>query len=200
MDDSDKPKFVITIGAMFETFGQEATKAILHGYWLGLNDLGLEQVQIAVAKAIRTCKHAPKPAELRELAGCGKENAEDLAFRAWTEALDAVSLGPYRHIDFDDKCVNAVIRSMGGWPTFVARFTDGESEKWARLDFVKLYKCYADRPVSDEAIAPLPGLSQFESSSIDRKPVPVRIKCKDAPRLALANRVPENVAISFRRA
>lgn len=195
----EKAEFGVTIGAMMETFGVEATKAILHGYWLGLNDLSLQQVQLAVAKAIRTCKHAPKPAELRELAGCGKENTEDLAFRAWSEALDAVSNGPYRHVDFEDKCVNAVIRSMGGWPTFVARFTDGESEKWARLDFVKLYKCYAARPVSDEATAPLPGLSEFESNSIDRKPVPVRIKCKDAPRLALANRLSETAAIPFRK-
>lgn len=189
MRPDEKPEFAIAIGAMFETFGLEATKAILHGYWLGLSDLSLEQVQHAVASAIRTCKHAPKPAELRDLAGLGVVNLEQLSLRAWGEALMAVSFGPYRHIDFEDKAINAVIRSMGGWPNFVARFTDAESEKWTRFDFLKAYVAYATRPVGDEAGSPLAGLNEFESSSKNRKPIPIRIPCNDLARLTASVRL-----------
>jgi Domain of unknown function (DUF6475) len=177
MDDNAKPQFIIAIGAMFETFGVQSTQPILYGYWLGLNDLSLEQVQLAVASAIRTCNHVPKPAELRELAGCN--NSETMSLSAWDDVLNAVSYGPYRHVDFEDKAINAVVRSMGGWPNFVSRFTDAESEKWVRLEFIRCYKVLASRGLSDEAMAPLAGISQFEFNSPERKPMPIRIACRD---------------------
>ena len=51
MDNDDKAAFAVCIGAMMETFGVEATKPILHGYWLGLEDLTLDQVKLAVSRA-----------------------------------------------------------------------------------------------------------------------------------------------------
>jgi hypothetical protein len=181
---SDKTAFAIAVGAMVEAFGQEATSAVLHGYWLGLSDLTIDQVQLAVSQALRSSKFLPKPVELREFV-TGSTDAESLAMNAWGEALKSVSLGPYRHVDFEDKTINAVVRSMGGWPMFVDRFRDTESEKWTRIEFIKGYKAYASRPVSEEATAALPGLNQFEHGRHDSKPVPIRIACSDAPRLAL---------------
>lgn len=164
MEQTEKGDFAVCIGAMMETFGVEATKPILHGYWLGLEDLSLNQVKVAVANAIRSRKAVPKPVELRELAGVITDpNA--IAQMAFTRAMDAIcGSGPYRTVDFQDKTINAVIRSMGGWPNFCARFTDAESEKWARMDFIRGYTNYANRPVSDEATAPLAGMSEVTNN------------------------------------
>lgn len=199
MNECHKPEFSIAISAMLETFGTQATKPILLGYWLGLNDLTLEQLQFGVAQAIRSCKFIPKPVEIRELA-IGSIDTESLALSAWGEALKAVSLGPYRHVNFEDKTINAVVRSMGGWPNFVDRFRDTESEKWTRIEFVKGYKAYASRPVSEEATAALPGLNQFEHGKHESKPVPIVIACKDAPRLAMiCTDVPKTTLLELRK-
>lgn len=188
MVDEDKAGFAVAIGALFASFGQDATQAIMQGYWLGLNDLELGQVQQSVAMALKRCKFLPKPAELRELIG---ENLseDDCALAAWGDVLKAVCLGPYKHIDFDDKLCNAVIRNLGGWVTFLERFSDAESEKWLRLDFVKCYKSFAKSGVSGELIEPLAGLAEREVINGQLSlPVPRKIECdskrSELPRIA----------------
>lgn len=176
MNDRDKQQFALAIGAMLETFGQEATKPILHGYWMGLQDLTLEQVQAAVSRAMGTCERKPTPVELRRLVG--EQTSEQRAISAWGDVLRAVPRGAYKHIDFADKLVNAAIRNLGGWPTFVGRFTDEESEKWARLEFIKAYQAFAAGGVDGEACEPLPGLAQMTSIGGNLcAPIPLRIEC-----------------------
>ena len=161
MVDKDKTDFAIAIGALFASFGQDATQAIMQGYWLGLNDLELTQVQQSVAIALKRCKFLPKPAELRDLLGLNVSE-DDRAVAAWGDVLKAVRLGPYKHVDFQDKLCNAVIRNLGGWVTFLERFSDAESEKWLRIDFVKCYKAFAKSGVNGELIQALPGLAERE--------------------------------------
>lgn len=176
MNDSEKASFVTAIGAMLETFGQEATKPILHGYWLGLGDLELGDLQAAVAKAIRSCDRLPRPVELRRLAG--EKTKDQRAIAAWGDVLRASSLGSYRHIDFQDRVINAVIRNLGGWPKFLERFDSEDGEKWARIDFLKTYVAFVEGGVDGEACKPLPGLSQ--ASLVNGEvvaPVPRRIAC-----------------------
>lgn len=190
MNSSDKEKFAFAIASLFETFSQETTKPIMNGYWLGLGDLSLEAVQGAVALAIRESDHLPRPAELRRLTG-EQTKAEDRAIAAWGDVLKAIPLGAYKHLDFADKLVNATIRNLGGWPSFLSRFTDAEAEKWARIEFCKAYSSFASSGVNGEAIAPLPGLSEVTiSASREIVPaVPVRIQC-DANRAAAPRLLP----------
>lgn len=178
MEATEKQDFAVTIAALFSTFGQEATRDIMHGYWLGLCDLGLEVVQGAVAKAIRECDRLPRPAELRRLTGLSSK-AEDLAIAAWNDVLKAVPAGPYKHLDFADKLVNATIRSLGGWPSFLSRFSSAENEKWARFEFCKTYQSFANSGVNGEAIRPLPGLSEVQVGPTGKlvAPVPIGIAC-----------------------
>lgn len=177
MVEADKKEFAIAVGALFASFGQDSTQALMQGYWLGLNDLELHQVQIAVASALKRCKFLPRPAELRELLGLNVSD-EDTAVAAWGDVLRAVRLGPYKHVDFEDKLCNAVIRNLGGWVTFLQRFSDAESEKWTRLDFVKCYKAFAKSGVNGELIAPLQGLSDREVINGQLcLPVPRKIAC-----------------------
>lgn len=175
-DPDDKIPFSIAMGAMLETFGVQATKPTLLGYWLGLNDLPLESVQQAIALAIRSSDRLPRPVELRRLAG--EQTGEQRAIAAWSDVIVAVPLGSYKHIDFADKLINATIRSLGGWPSFLQRLGDAESEKWARLDFLKTYGALAAGGVSGGACDALPGLSTaavVNGQVVD--PVPVRIAC-----------------------
>lgn len=195
MVDQDKAGFAVAIGALFASFGQDATQATLQGYWLGLSDLTIEQVETAVAKSIRECKFVPRPVELRELIGAHQSD-DDTAIAAWSDILRAVRLGPYKHIDFQDKLCNAVVRNLGGWVTFLERFSDAESEKWVRLDFVKCYKSFAKSGVSGELIEPLAGLSEREV--VDGQlclPVPRRIAC-DAVR-SLPPRITESYSFAI---
>lgn len=160
MDASDKQAFGECLGALFAAFDREATKALLTGYWWGLQDMQLREVQEAALLAMQRCRELPKPIELRELV---RGTAESRGELAWIDVIDAVYRGPYKNVDFENRTINAVVRALGGWPTFCARFSDAESEKWARIEFVKCYSRLSDQRLSDEAYAALPGLSEISN-------------------------------------
>lgn len=177
MDQSDLGRYQVCIRAMFASFASECTEATLQGYWLGLSDLSIEQVETAVAHSIRASKFVSRPAELREYLGLNVSE-DDTAVAAWGDVLRAIRLGPYKHVDFEDKLCNAVIRNLGGWVTFLGRFSDAESEKWTRLDFLKCYKAFAKSGVNGEMIVPLQGLSEREVINGQLcLPIPRKIAC-----------------------
>lgn len=175
MDDSHKEQFSVAITAMLETFGQEATAPRLLGYWLGLRDLELADVQKAIANAVRTSHRLPVPAELRDLV---HGSSADRAVKAWDDVQRAIPLGSYKHIDFEDQVINAVVRSLGGWPALFERCATSDSEKWYRIEFLKTYQSYAGSGVDGEACKPLAGLSECEIVDGKRSdPIPRRIAC-----------------------
>ncbi len=195
METEHKQEFATAIGAMAETFGVEATKPLIYGYWLGLCDLDLIDVQKAVQRAIQQCKAIPKPAELRLMTG-KVYDSETTALMAWEDALKALRWGKYKHVDFGDKLVNAVIRNMGGWPGFCSRFIDATSEKWIRQEFITAYKRFASSSVRSEQIAPLPGLSEVEVINGEMQTCePVLIAC-DNTRKRLPCPVVESVKLT----
>lgn len=196
MNKNDLPAFQNCVRALFASFGQECTEAAMTGYWMGLSDLELSQVQFAIASALRTSTFTPRPAELRKLTGCAVDS-ETRATQAWLGVLRAVRLGPYKHIDFSDKLCNAAIRALGGWPNFVARFIDTNEEEFARHAFSKAYRNLSASSLSDEACRPLAGIS--EACVIDHclsSPVPIRIFCeydRNATPLKMESRMPKEV-------
>jgi hypothetical protein len=176
MKPEEKPEFAVAIGAMCAAFGTDASKALILGFWMGLSDLTLADVQQAVARSMRECQHLPRPVELRRLAG--ERTAEASAIAAWGDVQKAIPLGPYKHIDFGDRLINAVVRNMGGWPNFLSRLTDAESEKWLRIEFLKCYANLASSGVNGEACEALPGLSQASAvSGVVMSPLVTQIKC-----------------------
>lgn len=164
MTESDKPTFVSAITAMLETFGQEATKPRLMGYWLGLRDLSVTEIETAVAKAIQALSRTPVPAELRALVLGTDEQAET---EAWMLVERAMPLGAYRHVSFVDQAINAAIRSLGGWPRLFERCSNADSEKWYRIEFFKAYRAFRAIGVSGDAGRALAGLS--EASVVEGK-------------------------------
>jgi hypothetical protein len=183
---TDMKGFRLCIAALFKSFGQEATDAAYDGYFLGLGDLSIETLRSAVARAIRECPHLPKPYDLRKLAGYST-SSEDRAVAAWNDVQRALGYGCYKTLDFQDKLCNAAIRNLGGWPNFCSRFTDAESEKWVRQEFLKAYKSFAASGISQDLAKPLPGLSQAEVVDGEIvEPVPRVIQCEpDRARLSV---------------
>ena len=161
------------VGVLAEAFRQKASRVTFAAYEIGLGDLPDKQVEIGAAMAIRECRYMPTVKELRELAS-GVRDADRPAL-AW-DAVLKVQFNPYWHMDFDDPVVNATIRNLGGWPSFVARFTDAEAEKWARKDFVETYARLLSSGVNGDACRPLPGLSQVQVVGGEKvDPIPKRI-------------------------
>jgi len=157
MLDSERPEFIKAIAALACTFRAEATKLFCEGYWVGLRDLDVEQVQAAAVRAMRTCRFMPSVHELRTLAGV--IGPEGRAVVAWEAARRAVSThGPYRSVSFDDPITAATIRNLGGWPAFDDRLaTDGDV--WVRKEFERVYVSLCSTGVSEEACGALGGLS-----------------------------------------
>ena len=69
MTTQDLPHFQSRLLALASAFNRDVDEATAEAYWIGLNDLTLEQVGLAVTSAIRQCKWMPAPAMLRELVG-----------------------------------------------------------------------------------------------------------------------------------
>jgi len=179
MTDSDRLEFGTHLTALLETFGQEGTKALLLGYWHGLNDLPIVVVKDAIGQALRQCERLPRPAELRKLVG-QQITPESKAIAAWSEATKAVSVhGPYKSVAFQDRIVNAVVRHLGGWPNFCSRLTESE-EQWVRKDFMRVYQTYVVGGVSHEALLPLAGLNEVEVvNGVIGRPVPKLVRCTE---------------------
>jgi hypothetical protein len=145
---------------VFLAFNREATPEAVIGYSIGLEGMsGCEIVQ-ACRLAMKECKFMPTPRELRDLAGKG--NSDSRAILAWDCAVGAAGHGPYKPVDFSDKLINATIRSLGGWPSFLSRL-HGDEEKWCRQEFIKTYCAYQRQTPPDDSILPLPGLGEMTS-------------------------------------
>ena len=188
-----KPETIVKVVTLLgETFGRQVTAGTIEVYRIGLVDLTDDEVTRAAGVAVTRCRFMPVPAELREFAGVTTE--ADRALLAWSAVERTLSRGPYKHLDFDDGAINATIRNLGGWPTFLSRFTDAEAEKWARKEFIETYEVMA-RAAGEEECAPLAGLA--EADVVGSKIVPPRIERIesrtgriDPPRLASSKREP----------
>jgi|LakMenEpi03Aug12_release.lakeMendotaPanAssembly.Ray.scaffolds.fasta_scaffold88732_4 hypothetical protein len=122
-----------------EVFARDLTDNLLLGYFFALKDLSIEQIRKAIFRALQESKSFPTPASLIELSGYA--TLPRRAMIAWGDALKAVSRhGCYRNVDFADKIINAVIRELGGWLTFITLFTSAREEEFLRMKFVKIYE------------------------------------------------------------
>lgn len=156
MNEKDKERFSVLVHALSATCNRECDEALLMGYWIGLSDLEWSAFETACKRAIRECKFMPSPAELRQMAG--EMTANQRSVLAWSAVERAAGeIGSYRSVDFEDPLINAVIRSMGGWPQLLLR-GGHDFDKWARQEFIKAYEALDGVNVGSEECEPLPGL------------------------------------------
>ncbi len=190
MTPNDKPKFLEIIMALVATCRAEVSEALLTGYWLGLEDLHLADVQRSAVVAMRTSKFMPTVAELREIAGSGQLTLADRAQKAWVAFESAVMrIGSYRSVCFDDPIVNAVVRSLGGWVGCCQR-PESEFDTFLRKDFIAAYQSLAKAGVSEDSAGHLAGdHERINSLRGDTRDKPIAIGV-GLPSLPNAVRIP----------
>jgi len=155
---SEKVDFALVINSMAAMFRQEPTKALLHGYWLGLQDLDLKAVELAAVRAMRTKTFMPSVVELRELTG--ELTHGQRAMKAWAAfELAVVQHGGYASVTFDDSILTATIRNLGGWQR-LCEMPTSEFQKWLRKDFERVYLGLLDTTLNAKDTTPLIGIHE----------------------------------------
>lgn len=172
---TDAAEFATIVQAIAAAFRQEPTEAMTHGYWLALDDLELPAVRRAAKRALRECKFMPTASELRELAG--DMRPDDRAVLAWDAFERAVvSQGGYRSVDFDDRLINATVRSLGGWQR-CCEMNPEQFDTFLRKDFERIYATLCRTGVSADRAAPLLGIHASEAAGSGHAlPSPIRIE------------------------
>lgn len=169
-----KIAIVKALTVLGEAFRQKFTEATVMVYEIGLEDLTDEQIMDATKKAVKSCKFMPTCSELIELAGGDGKTRSMLAWAAFEKAM---SIGPYRHVNFRDRVINATVRMLGGWTNAFDRCTTTEETRWYRIEFIKAYEMLAKSTVSDEMSRPLGGISEVTVVS-GRIVGPTMIECE----------------------
>lgn len=163
MINEDREQFSLLIEALASAFSIDASAGLVLGYWMGLKDMALADIEGAIDRALRECKFMPKPVELRALAG--EMSNEQRAVLAWDAFKKAISQhGAYRSVDFDDPLINATARNLGGWTALCAKPNE-EFDKWTRKDFERVYTSMCSSGTSPESCMPLAGLCDAENGA-----------------------------------
>ena len=166
-------------------FGVEATGPLYAAYTAGLDGMSADEVEAAGALALRGCKWMPKPAELRALV---RGDPKALAVPAWESVLSAMlEHGSYVSVDFEDKAINAAVRSMGGWPRLCLREGD-DLHTWARKEFLAAYESFASIGVPEETGACLPGRAEEANGERFAEHTPMKRIAAPMRRLAAGRR------------
>lgn len=154
---ADKEKISELIAALAVTFNRTADESVFLGYFLGLDGLTVEQVKRATARALRSSRFMPTPAELRELAG--EVSIDHRATLAWDEVKKAIERhGGYRSVSFDDRTIHAAVNAIGGWQHVCEQSVVClDRDLWPR--FQRAYKAFAARgSISSADTGPLLGI------------------------------------------
>jgi hypothetical protein len=180
----DRQRFVQLMGMLGETFRVELGELALQGYWVALSDLDPEAFDGAVETAVRTLDRFPMPKTLRELV---EGKPDDRAIVAWESVKRALAThGVYRSVDFEDRIINAAVRSLGGW-TRLGQRSAADFDVWAKKEFIAAYGAFASRGVSEDQAAPLPGLAEAANGlRFAAHTETVRIPARTRPLLAIA--------------
>lgn len=177
MDDRDKTAFAEAMTALSAAYRRDVDPLTKRVYFDACKDrMTIDEFRSAVARAIQTSKFFPTPAELLPHGNplASALEAYQLADRTMAQH------GSYRAVDFEDKAINATIRSLGGWDAFGA--VPMSQEPGYRQLFIKTYQAFAMSGVSYEAGRPLIGLAEASEVTRDevgaietQKLVPIKI-------------------------
>lgn len=107
----DMPRLARVLAVLGETFNETVSDIRADGYFMGLSDLAIEQVESGARQALKASRFFPRPAELRAFA---VGSPEDTAEMAWLELLQAVRrVGCYGSPELSES-INATVRGLWG--------------------------------------------------------------------------------------
>ena len=109
----DMPKLARVLAMLSDTFNESFSDMRAEGYFIGLSDLTIEQVEAGARQALKLSKFFPRPAEIREYAvGSSGDKAE----QSWLEVLREVRrVGGYGVPVLDPVTQDTVRAVWGTW-------------------------------------------------------------------------------------
>lgn len=135
--------FTRSMAMLFEMYDRKPSVAIMEGYWLVLQDMSDQDFTASIKSILSSRVYAslPKPAEILEYS---RPDLESIATIAWNDVERAISkAGAYESVTFEDKVVNSVIDSLGGWVFLCSQ--DVSEIKWIKKEFNKIYAIQSKR-------------------------------------------------------
>ncbi len=186
-----KKTLIKCLGLMGTALNRPLDVGIETAFTLVCGHLTEEQLQAATLNCLRTCKFFPSPSEFLENAG--EVPAAARAEMAWL-AFDGVFKrhGIYKSLDFEDKVINAVIRSLGGLED-IAELPGEEYQRFLRARFLKAYcDLIKTGHAASEFCGPLVGF-------FDRTNGKLPEESRNLLRISVTGKTRENVAIGESR-
>lgn len=162
------------LAILCSTYDRDLNEVLCQAYHIALEDVTDKQLTRAVTEAVKTLTFFPKPAELRGLVFGTKEDVDRRAELAF-EVFDSAWRTSDYSLDFEDKAINATVRSLGG----LVRAGEMKLDNYYaffRRDFLRTYRTYCVAGVSPEAGAHLPGRYEDDNPGNPRY-TPRRIRC-----------------------
>lgn len=132
MTDQDRPRLARVLGVLGEIFREPVSELRAEGYFDGLQDLSISEVETAARAALRVSKFFPRPAELRELAN---GRAEDRAELAWIALLAEVRRVGYLGTAVLEPATRDTVRHLWGTWGHLCMTLPGEGPEllgWAK--------------------------------------------------------------------
>ncbi len=128
---------------LFEIYNRQPTAALMDGYFMVLKKMDDSEFVSAIESILsnRSFATLPKPAEILDAV---KPDTDSLAVLVWSDIERAmIKGGVYASITFEDKVVNSIVDSLGGWIHLCKM--DIDELKWAKKEVRKLYETHSKR-------------------------------------------------------
>lgn len=144
MTNEDRPRLARILSVLGDTFAEPITDQRAEGYYIGLQDLTIGQIEFAAREALRLSKFFPRPAELRALAMGTSDDAAELAWLAVRNEVRRIGL--YGAPDLSSDVLNAIDATWGSWRDLCATLPNEGPELlgWAKR-FKTTYEALANR-------------------------------------------------------
>ena len=195
MNENDKEMFSAELGILSEMLSPKPLSVPQQrGYWIGLREFKLNEVVKAFHACIATKRFMPKPSEIRELIEGSSKDKAAIAFECLIRAIQQV--GRYDSINFKDRTINAVVKSMGGWET-VCDIPIADLSKYQFKRFCETYVAFANRGVGEEQGSHCVGIIERENRTEYPEYVEPAIKFGEAavPLIGASQPVIEQVSV-----
>ncbi|NQV29233.1 MAG: hypothetical protein HQ518_33175 [Rhodopirellula sp.] len=174
-----RTEFAEGIALLTATVGRQMPDEQLAAWFAMLKDLSAEQLRRGIVKTLQTHQFAGFPPIGSVLSNCNTAGTigslKDRSLLAWHDARKCISrVGPGDSIDFDDPLINAVIRALGGWPSFCQ--VETSKIQWLEKDFREMYAALACCPLREDQTRRLSGQFEINHSRDGYTAEPVRIQ------------------------
>lgn len=166
----DRARFVDLVKMLSAAWGKTLTKETFGAYELGLSDLPIARIEVAIVRGIREGgDFMTSVSKLREFAGV--VNSADRAQLAWgvlNRAMDRHL--SYDSIAFSDPILNYVVRqNYSGWPK-IRELRENDRATWDTVvsaQFKKAYAAAVANPPHASKCGHLPGVAESSNGSIE---------------------------------